>query len=255
MRNSKVLALTILIFLVMMITSCNNKYDFNHVTNGNFKSYVKSKSELSTNNSSISISILDKKTLSIDKDRMGDDIYGTGQLDNRWNLNEIDDILNSIKGDWEIDKYIGFVSPGIYYPDLFDHHDNLEQSIKDNLIRKYKEKVKSAKNNIPNIYFSVKKHDGEDTNSNYITVNGNYLSPISIILSLDRLNDDYPVFVDRTTISSDFTVEYPIIYIKFFIKHNDGKNKVQYEPATLVLTSDNKFYILIDGAFYSLINR
>jgi hypothetical protein len=115
--------------------------------------------------------------------------------------------------------------------------------------------VKNAQNNIPNVYFSVKRHNGKDVNSNYISVNGNYLSPISIILSLDRSNDDYPVFSDRTTISTDFTVEYPTIYIKFFIKYSEDNIKEKYEPATLVLTSDNKFYILIDGAFYSLTYR
>lgn len=86
MRSSKVLALTVLIFLVIPITSCNNKHDLNHDVNGNSKSYVKSKSELSKKNSSISISILGKKNISINKDRIYDDIYGICQLDNRWSF-------------------------------------------------------------------------------------------------------------------------------------------------------------------------
>lgn len=250
MRKSKFIVLLILIFLIISITSCGNRNNFNEVDNRNSSSNMKSNSELSTNNSNISISVLGKKNISINKDRISDDIFGTGQLDNKWNLNEIDDILDSIKGDWKTDKYIGFVDSTIYCSDLFDSSNTLDQSAKNILIESYKKKVKNAKINIPNVYFSVKKFNGEDVNSNYIFTNGNYLSPISIILSLDRTNDDYPVFVDRTTISTDFTVEYPTIYIKFFIKYNEKK----YEPATLVLTSDNKFYILIDGAFYSLVS-
>lgn len=76
-------------------------------------------------------------------------------------MDEIDDILNSIKGDWNVDKYIGFVDSSIYYPDLFDYNNNLEQNVKDKLINNYKEKVKNAKNNIPKIYFSVKKYNGK----------------------------------------------------------------------------------------------
>lgn len=255
MHKSKLSILILLIFLAITITSCDNKYVLNNVDTRNHNSNMKIKSELSTNNDSISISILGKKNIAINTDRICDDIYGIGQLDNRWNLNEIDDILNSIKGDWKIDKYIGFVDSSIYYPDLFDYRDNLEESKKNTLIKNYKKKVKSAQNSIPNVYFSVNKHNGEDVISNYINVNGNYLSPISIILSLDRLNDDYPVFVDQTTISNDFYVEYPVIYIKFFIKYNEAKEIEKYEPATLVLSSDNKFYILIDGAFYSVIDK
>lgn len=67
MRKSKVLALTVLIFLVILITLCNNKYDLNQVVNKNSKGYVKSESELNTNNNSISISVIGKKTILINK--------------------------------------------------------------------------------------------------------------------------------------------------------------------------------------------
>lgn len=202
-------------------------------------------------NNVITMTILDKNTISIDKDRITDDIYGS-YLDNRWELSEIDSILNSIKGTWRVNEYVGFVESSIYYPDLFDHNDNLGDDIKEQLHKEYKEKVDSAKRNIPEIYFYIKEYDGKSTNNNYIYVNGNYLSPISIIMSVDLLNDNYPVFVDRTTVSTDFSVEYPVIYIKFFLEQNGEDLIKKFCSATLVISSDNKFYILVDGAFYSL---
>lgn len=192
-----------------------------------------------------------QELLKIHKDRINDDIYGTGQLDNRWELNEIDDILNSVKGSWQIDEYIGFVYPSLYYSGL-DWRDNLGQAEKERLNEAYEEKVRKAKTNIPDVSFSIKEYNDEETNSNYIFVNGRYRSPISIILSVDRLNHNYPIYKDQTTISADFHVEYPVIYVKFFINFFEESQTIRYEPATLVISSDNKFYILIDGAFYSL---
>lgn len=208
----------------------------------------------STDDNIISITLLDKSSLKINKSRLNNNIYGVNRLDNKWTFIEIDTILNSIKGSWETDEYIGFVDSSIYFPDLYDLNDNLEANIKDDLLNEYQLKIEHAKSNIPNLSFSVRLYDGKDTDSNYIYVNKNYPSPISIILSEDRIYDNSPIFVDQTTISSDFYVEYPVIYIKFFIKSNINNNLEIYEPATLVITSDNKFYILIDGAFYSLKN-
>jgi len=108
----------------------------------------------------------------------------------------------------------------------------------------YQEKIEFLKNHIPNIFFSIKEYNGNATNNNYIYVNNNYASPISIILSLDRSSDNYPVFVDRTTISTDFYVNYPTLYIKFFIKYDKDNVTSEYEPATLVISSDGKFYII-----------
>ncbi|WP_432663369.1 hypothetical protein R9X47_22660 [Wukongibacter baidiensis] len=255
MYSPKILVIIILAFFTIFTVSNSNQDDLNNVVSEGSISDVNSELELSTDDNKISVSVFGEKEILINEDRFGDDIYGTGQLDNRWNLNEIDDILNLIKGDWKINEYIGFVDSSIYYPELFDYSDNIEDSVRNNLIENYNENVKSAKNNVPNISFSVKKYNKEDTNSNYINVNGNYLSPISIILSLERMDDNYPVFVDRTTISTDFKVEYPIIYIKFFIEYNEDELETRYEPATLVLTNDNKFYILIDGAFYSVVKK
>lgn len=140
----------------------------------------------------IDIVILGEKIISINKDRLD----GDGHLNNRWNLNEIDAILDAIKGTWQVDKFVGFVYSSIYYPDLFDHNDNLDDAIKDTLYGVYEKKVQNAKNNIPQIYFSIKQFRSKNTNDSYIYTNDNYASPIDIILSMDKSSNNYPAFVD-----------------------------------------------------------
>lgn len=280
MYNRKVLIITFFAIFAMVISSCKNQSDPNNEVNKTTDGYIINESETAGDVKSkpvaaadenselksvandnketesgidedkISVSIFGDQTLIIDKSRFN----GTGQLNNRWSLNEIDVILNSIQGEWEIERYIGFVVSSIYYPDLFDHSDNIAEDVRNNLIEDYNKKVESAKKNIPNISFSVKRHNTLDTDSKYIIVNDDYQSTISIILSMDRIDEYYPVFVDQTTLSIDFVVEYPVIYIKFFIEYKDDL-EARYEPATLVLTKDNKFYILVDGAFYSVVSK
>lgn len=282
MYNRKVLIITFIVVFTMLISSCKNQSDSNNEVNETTANYLINESEIIGDENSkpssvaddnsklesntnvnkenesgieedvISVSIFGEETLLIDKSRFNDDIYGTGQINNRWNLNEIDIILNSIQGEWKVDKYIGFVDSSIYYPDLFDQSD---EDVSINQLEDYNNKIESAKKNIPNISFSVKRYNMQDTDSNSIIVNGNYLSPFSIILSMDRTDENYPVFVDQTTLSMDFVVEYPVIFIKFFIMYNESDLKVKYEPATLVLTKDNKVYILVDGAFYSVVKK
>jgi len=191
--------------------------------------------------------------LTISKDRIGaGDVYGVNHIDNKWKLSEIEDILNAIKGNWTIADYVGFVAPTIYcLPERFDH---IGEEARAKAQNNYDEKVESAKANIPVVCFSIKEHDGKDSDHNYIYVNDNYLSPISIVLSLDRANDSYPIFKSQTAISGDFFVEYPVLYIKFFIDYSVNGHTKEYKPATLLITSDGRFYILIDGAFYSLKN-
>ena len=211
--------------------------------------------EILSESNIIDITVLGKETISISKDRFDDDVYGTDQLDNRLELKEIDAILNSLKGIWEVDQYVGFVSPSLYYPDLFDPNDNLEEGRRTQLYQMYDKKVENAKNNIPEIYLSIKKWNGKDIENDYIYVNDNgalYESPISIIISIDRQSDDYPVFKDRTVIAEGFVAEYPVIYIKFIISKSKDADSIEYTPATLVITADNRFMVLIDGAFYSL---
>lgn len=248
--------------LSILVTSCTT--DRSSTMNFEQTTELKSKQETTVDTKIITeeknctkINLPNGDILSIEKNRVDDDVYGTGQLDNRWSLSEIDSILTSIKGTWEIDEYVGFIDSSIYDPELFDKHNNLKQSIKEELYNNYKKSIQDAKENIPELCFSIKQYEHysgtKNTSNNYIYTNA-YPSPISIILSLDKMDDNYPIFRDRTTVSTDFSMDYPVIYIKFFISSTDNDQIEIYKPATLVLSDDYKFYILIDGAFYSLKN-
>lgn len=194
--------------------------------------------------------VLGNETLVIDKERVHDDLYGE-YLDNRWSLEEIDAILCSIKGTWTIDEYKGFIPITLYFEELFDYRNamEIEQKDIDSLYEKYEQSILSAQEEVPEIIFSIKEDWwGNDVSGNYILANGNQ-SPISLILSTERLNDYYPVFKDRTTYSDSFSVEYPVLYIMFFSWINAEE---KYEKMTLVITADNQFFLLYKGAFYSL---
>ena len=138
--------------------------------------------EILSESNLINITILGKETISINQDRLN----GNGELE-RWELNEIDAILSSVKGVWQIDQYVGFVIPGIYYYDLFDENSGLDENIRTQLYQMYDEKVESAKHHIPDIRLSIKEGDGKEAEHNYIYVNNVYFSPIKIFLSTDRL--------------------------------------------------------------------
>lgn len=210
--------------------------------------------ELKKNSNVISITLLDNNILTINKKRLTGDGFAPDRLDNRWQLTEIDKIMNSIKGTWTIDEYIGFIDSSVYHGDLFDPKDNLDQEIKDKIYAEYEAEIEKAKSNIPKLEFSVKECNGKETNSNGIYQNNVYPSPTIIILSPDRFNDRWPKYRDSTILSRDFFAEYPVIYIKFFILHAENNYEATFEPATLVITSDKRFYVLIHGAFYSLKN-
>lgn len=209
----------------------------------------------------IKVSVLGKETLLIEKDRIHDDVYGLDQLNNRWTLEETDAILNSIKGTWEVDEYVGYISYSLYCNGRLTEEINSEeeQVYRELIWEQFENAKENSMVNVPKFQFSIKERNGEDIENNYIYVNSLYSSPVSIILSMNRSDDGYPVFIDRTTIGLDFVVEYPVIYIKFFtyaVEEEQGKNVIRtkevYEPATLILTSDGQFLLLIDGAFYSL---
>lgn len=249
MNEKKKKIVCIIIVLCTMVFSCFLLVQENlYLKNKSVERNALNIEEINTeHNSMIEFCILGNEIIKIDKSRFDD--FGTGRLENRWELSEIDKIMESIKGVWVIDQYIGFVNPSIYYPDLFDYNDNLDKSIKSSLYDLYDDKVRSAKKNIPAICISIREHNGQEIYDNYIHNEG-YFSPVSIILSLDKENDYYPIFVDQNAISKDFDAEYPVMYIRFTLYNEDI-----YNPATLIITSDNKFYILIDGAFYSLKNE
>lgn len=149
----------------------------------------------------IYFSLLDGTTLQIDKDRCKDSYYGINRLDNRWELDEIDMILNSVQGRWKVDEYMGFVAPTIYFPDLWDHNDNIGDDIRNSLYALYEEKTQNAASNIPEISLSInEKDDGKAVEQNYIYSQSKYFyaSPVSIILSLNRMDENYPAFADAT---------------------------------------------------------
>lgn len=188
-------------------------------------------------------------TLNIDLSRLNDNIYGVEQINNRWSLEEIDVILNSIKGIWKISNYIGFIPYKLYEPGLFGISEVNDKTKK--MIDKYDKAVEKSKNRAFDFLIYIRSFDNSFTAQNSVVVkneNAIFESPISIILSMDKNQENYPVFSDQTSLSQDFLVKYPVIFIKFFLKDNTNN----YLPATILLSSDNKSYILIDGAFYEL---
>lgn len=199
------------------------------------------------NEETIEISVFGKKIF-VEEKRLQNHSLVDNKLDNRWELAEVDTILQAIRGKWKVDKYIGFVPANIYFPDLFASQETLSEDIRENLYREYDELVQQAQDNVPDITFTVK--EGEVENENYIYVNDSFKSPFSMILSMERDNDYYPCFLEETTVSSDFYVKYPVIYIRIFV--NVYEEETCYMPATLILTSDDNFIVLIDGAFYLL---
>ena len=105
---------------------------------------------------------------------------------------------------------------------------------------------------VPDI--SVEVQPVEEYEDGYtIRVNG-YESPFSIILSTERINDEYPIYSDTTTLSESFFVEYPVVYIKLFAKFKDGESD-RYNPATVIVSADGQVLLLMEGAFYSLERR
>ncbi len=251
--NRKILFIMVTIAFSMMV------FAFSRIGNDFISHSINSKTNTSSNiqNNSIDINLLGKRTLSINEDRINNEVYGVGHLDdNRWELEEIDQIMNQIKGVWYIGEYVGFVDSTIYYPDLYDSKYHKDELSNKELILEYEKKVENAKSKKPANCFSVKEikflDNWKDTSANCIFVEGWDPSPVNIVLSIDRSSDNYPVFVDATTITKDFWVEYPVLYIKFFIRKGEDLQPAHYESATLVLSSDNKFYFLMDGAFYTL---
>lgn len=192
--------------------------------------------------------ILGKEKLSIDYSRINGSF-----LDNRWKLEEIDKILNSIKGCWTVDQYMGFVSDGTYFPELRPG-DNIDERWRSDLMEEYQIKVEEAKNNLPSVVFSIKENyfSSLEAEANYIYTDGLRASPIAIILSMENEVPSMLANSEMTADSPDFEAEYPVLYIRFFFYEDNSNSEREYSPATLVITSDDRFYLLLDGAFYSL---
>lgn len=215
------------------------------------------------------ISILGETEIAIENSRIHDRLDGVDHLNNLFTLDEINTILNTVKGTWKADEYVGFVSydmcgRGRWLEDV-DAYDRYEG---DSGWEQYQEAQAQASNNIPDFTISIKEYyssyEGiEETENNYIYVRTDegirYSSPMSIVLSLRLEDDDYPAFINRTMAGIGSNENYPVIYIEFFSICDTGiensifyNDTIVYEPATLVLTSDGQFLLLKDGAFYSL---
>lgn len=230
---------------------------------------IEEKEEIIANEEQIQINILGEDILKIDKSRLNDNdyYYDDLRLDNRWELDEIDIIFDTIKGDWEIKEYAGFIPIGFYNFLLHTREDRRLMGIEkeEEAFEDYSNKIEAAKQNIPEFWISTNPVDFKKYNKtsviNKIYTNGENESPTSIILC-NSIEDekDYPKFRAQTSISKDFEVKYPVIYIEFFIIEIDDINvydveKNKYTPATLVFPSDNTAYILIGGAFYTIERR
>lgn len=202
---------------------------------------------------SVEVKILNQAFLYIDEDRFVD-----GRLDNRLELSEIDSIFSQIQGEWEVGKYVGFIPENMYYGNLFGIENSRLINPDEEIImyqQLYKDKVEFAKNNKLSYFFTVNNRQGFDNlTTNMIYTYGKYESPTSISISLDKTSEYYPIYSNQIGISSDLFIEYPNIYIKFFLV-NENEKELEYIPATIVIPHSGELYILIDGAFYELINK
>ena len=191
--------------------------------------------------------LLDGKEISVSRDRLMD----TERINNRWSLEETDAMIAPLKGTWTTDTYMGYVLP--YNLRKFEPDTYADEEARETFFGEYHEAVRAAEESpVPDI--SVEVQPVEEYEDGYtIRVNG-YESPFSIILSTERINDEYPIYSDTTTLSESFFVEYPVVYIKLFAKFKDGESD-RYNPATVIVSADGQVLLLMEGAFYSLERR
>lgn len=198
-------------------------------------------------NENITFRVLDGKEISVSRDRLMD----TERINNRWSLEETDAMIAPLKGTWTTDTYMGYVLP--YNLRKFEPDTYADEEARETFFGEYHEAVRAAEESpVPDI--SVEVQPVEEYEDGYtIRVNG-YESPFSIILSTERINDEYPIYSDTTTLSESFFVEYPVVYIKLFAKFKDGESD-RYNPATVIVSADRQVLLLMENAFYSLERR
>ena len=198
-------------------------------------------------NENITFRVLDGKEISVSRDRLMD----TERINNRWSLEETDAMIAPLKGTWTTDTYMGYVLP--YNLRKFEPDTYADEEARETFFGEYHEEVRAAEESpVPDI--NVEVQPVEEYEDGYtIRVNG-YESPFSIILSTERINDEYPIYSDTTTLSESFFVEYPVVYIKLFAKFKDGESD-RYNPATVIVSADGQVLLLMEGAFYSLERR
>ena len=198
-------------------------------------------------NENITFRVLDGKEISVSRDRLMD----TGRINNRWSLEETDAMIAPLKGTWTTNTYMGYVLP--YNLRKFEPDTYADEEARETFFGEYHEAVRAAEESpVPDI--SVEVQPMEEYEDGYtIRVNG-YESPFSIILSTERINDEYPIYSDTTTLSEKFFVEYPVVYIKLFASFKDGESD-RYNPVTVIVSEDGQVLLLMEGAFYSLERR
>ena len=175
----------------------------------------------------------------------------TERINNRWSLEETDAMIAPLKGTWTTDTYMGYVLP--YNLRKFEPDTYADEEARETFFGECHEAVRAAEESpVPDI--SVEVQPVEEYEDGYtIRVNG-YESPFSIILSTERINDEYPIYSDTTTLSESFFVEYPVVYIKLFARFKDGESD-RYNPATVIVSADGQVLLLMENAFYSLERR
>ena len=193
-------------------------------------------------NKNITFRVLDGKEISVSRDRLRD----TERINNRWSLEETDAMIAPLKGTWTTDTYMGYALP--YNLRKFEPDTYADEEARETFFGEYHEAIRAAEESpVPDI--SVEVQPVEEYEDGYtIRVNG-YESPFSIILSTERINDEYPIYSDTTTLSESFFVEYPVVYIKLFARFKDGESD-RYNPATVIVSAEQ-----VDISAYFLENH
>ena len=246
MKKHIALGICILIFLITGGCSSTMKRSGENGYGGGISSTEKDGKNVSENEN-ITFRVLDGKEISVSRDRLMD----TERINNRWSLEETDAMIAPLKGTWTTNTYMGYALP--YNLRKFEPDTYADEEARETFFREYHEAVRTAEESpVPDI--SVEVQPVEEYEDGYtIRVNG-YESPFSIILSTERINDEYPIYSDTTTLSESFFVEYPVVYIKLFAKFKDGESD-RYNPATVIVSADGQVLLLMEGAFYSLERR
>lgn len=162
----------------------------------------------------------------------------------RWSQDEVDTVLNALEGYWMADEYAGFVLPEFYFTHLAET-DGLSDEKR---MQVYEEKIDEAKNHIPEWHFSIRQNNtGENTVKNCVYIDGQEEQEIDLFLCMSREEDSYPEYVDRTAVSGEVDIVYPVLYMEFRVPE-DGVEK----QVNLIITADNRLYLLIEGAFYTV---
>lgn len=198
----------------------------------------------------IRFQVLDGETLIIDSHKMYDN------YDTRWELAEIDAIMNSLEGTWQADSYQGFVLPELFYSELNVRFDTWPENVREEYAERYQQHVQAAQEHVPDYLFTIEKNPLGKPGNNYIYVtgkHGRHPSWVNISFHRNSFNEIFaPGVYDTVCISSDFQVEYPVLYLQFFICYEEEDEIERYRPATFVVTADKQFMVQLDGAFYSL---